>query len=299
MEKLYKIEANDNLTKIAKRFGTTVEKLVQDNNISDPNLIITGEELTINLDNIVEDEASTQDSSVENTDTNQEMQSQVEDSNLTSDASQNTNTNSVTSDASQNTNSSSVTSDAIANISINNSGTTTATAIGPDQIQGTYSGELHSKRSASDGIRNSNGTLTYGNKTYTVGATTEGNTLSQNDYYYFVGQVAGESANDCDDMMGVACTILNRLESDGGTVQSVLEKGYWPWGKTCNRFLNYDGNGNPTGFKTIEQIGPIEYEKLQRVIATTNDAMNGVRNIEHNVRYYSGDGVHNYFSDNL
>ena len=43
----YKVVKNDNLTKIAKMFNTTVEKIASDNNIVDPNLIITGQELII------------------------------------------------------------------------------------------------------------------------------------------------------------------------------------------------------------------------------------------------------------
>ena len=44
----YTIKSGDNLTKIAKKFGTTVSKLVELNNIKNPNLIITGDKLKIN-----------------------------------------------------------------------------------------------------------------------------------------------------------------------------------------------------------------------------------------------------------
>ena len=43
----YKIKKGDNLTKIAKRYGTTVDALVKANNIKDKNLIITGRTLNI------------------------------------------------------------------------------------------------------------------------------------------------------------------------------------------------------------------------------------------------------------
>lgn len=43
----YKIKKGDNLTKIAKKYGTTVDALVKANNIKNKNLIITGRTLTI------------------------------------------------------------------------------------------------------------------------------------------------------------------------------------------------------------------------------------------------------------
>ncbi len=43
----YKIKPGDNLTKIAKEFGTTVEELVKLNNIANPNLIIAGADLVV------------------------------------------------------------------------------------------------------------------------------------------------------------------------------------------------------------------------------------------------------------
>ena len=45
--KEYTIQKGDNLTKIAKEFGTTVDELVKLNNIKDPNLIYAGAELKI------------------------------------------------------------------------------------------------------------------------------------------------------------------------------------------------------------------------------------------------------------
>ena len=43
----YTIQPGDNLTKIAKEFGTTVEALVRLNNIANPNLIYAGTELKV------------------------------------------------------------------------------------------------------------------------------------------------------------------------------------------------------------------------------------------------------------
>ena len=169
-------------------------------------------------------------------------------------------------------------------------------------VQNYYSGELHSKKSASESTIATNGVLTDGNQQYSVGGVTsaEDGTLSQTDYYYLVGQVAGESGNTTDDMLGVCSTILNRVESEdnfGTDIKNVLTKGYWPWGRTCDKYLNYDANGIPTGFKTIEQLGPIEYEKLQQVQSVVSDAMNGYRNLDKTTYYYSGNGTYNSFSD--
>jgi LysM repeat protein len=43
----YKIQKNDNLTMLAKRYGTTVNQLVKWNKIKDPNLIYTGDNLIV------------------------------------------------------------------------------------------------------------------------------------------------------------------------------------------------------------------------------------------------------------
>ena len=102
-------------------------------------------------------------------------------------------------------------------------------------------------------------------------------------------------------MLGVCSTILNRVEAGGGygsTVQDALKIGYWPWGKTCDKYLNYDAYGNPS-LKTLEQLGAAEYEKLMNAQNVVSDAMNGVRNVNSDTKYYGGDGTHNYFSDNV
>ena len=44
---IYKVVAGDNLTKISKKYGTTVAELVKINNIANPNLIFVGQELKI------------------------------------------------------------------------------------------------------------------------------------------------------------------------------------------------------------------------------------------------------------
>ena len=48
--KKYTIQPGDNLTKIAKQFGTTVDTLVRYNRIANPNLIYAGSELVIPVD---------------------------------------------------------------------------------------------------------------------------------------------------------------------------------------------------------------------------------------------------------
>lgn len=51
----YTVQSGDTLSKIAARFGTTVEQLVRLNNIRNPNLIYPGEVLTINSTNTLGD----------------------------------------------------------------------------------------------------------------------------------------------------------------------------------------------------------------------------------------------------
>lgn len=168
-------------------------------------------------------------------------------------------------------------------------------------LNGQYTGVLHSKSIASESSRSTNGILTFDNKKYTIGSVTNGDTISQSDYTYLIGQVAGEGGLDCDDMLGVCCTILNRVEAGGdfgSNVQEALQKGYWPWGKTCDKYLNYDAYGNPS-LKTLDQLGAAEFNKLMDAQKVVNDAMNGIRNVNSDTKYYGGDGIHNYFSDNV
>ncbi len=166
---------------------------------------------------------------------------------------------------------------------------------------GNYTGNVLAKRSASSSVRVDLGVITYDNQRYTVGGVTNPSqgTLSQTDYYYLVGQVAGESGVGDDDALGVCCTILNRVEAGGAwgnSVQEALQIGYWPWGKTCNQFINYDASGNPIGFKSPQQLGG-EYVRLEKALRVVEDAMNGVRNINSDTKFYAGDGTHNSFSD--
>lgn len=44
----YTIQRGDTLSAIARKYGTTVSKLVKDNGIKNPNLIYPGQKLTIN-----------------------------------------------------------------------------------------------------------------------------------------------------------------------------------------------------------------------------------------------------------
>lgn len=45
---IYTVKAGDNLTKIAKAYGTTIDKLVADNGIKNKDLIRVGQKITIN-----------------------------------------------------------------------------------------------------------------------------------------------------------------------------------------------------------------------------------------------------------
>jgi len=47
MSSQYTIKKGDNLTKLAKRYGTTVSQLAKSNNIKDPNLIYAGAKLKV------------------------------------------------------------------------------------------------------------------------------------------------------------------------------------------------------------------------------------------------------------
>jgi LysM repeat protein len=46
-ETAYVVQEGDNLTTIAEQFGTTVDAIVQANDIEDPNVILVGQELII------------------------------------------------------------------------------------------------------------------------------------------------------------------------------------------------------------------------------------------------------------
>ena len=46
-EHIYTVVRGDNLRRIAKRFGTTAEKLAADNNIKNKNLIYVGQKIVI------------------------------------------------------------------------------------------------------------------------------------------------------------------------------------------------------------------------------------------------------------
>lgn len=46
-EEIYTVKKGDTLSKIAKMYGTTYQKIAKDNNIKNPNLIITGQKLVI------------------------------------------------------------------------------------------------------------------------------------------------------------------------------------------------------------------------------------------------------------
>ena len=171
-----------------------------------------------------------------------------------------------------------------------------AEMIEPTKTVHGYKGVLHTKSQASGSMKNTAGLLTTNNQTYQIVPDNQyamqPGTISESDYRLMIAQVAGESANDKDDMLAVASTILNRLEQGGSygtSVRGVLEKGYFPWGRS---YLGYVEGGK--FYQTNEG-----QEKLAQVTEAVNDALAGVRNVEKNVFYYSGDGTHNYFSDIL
>ena len=162
--------------------------------------------------------------------------------------------------------------------------------------EGTYSGSVHTKSKATDSCNETAGVVTTGHQNYTVVAdgdyTGAAGTISQSDYMYLIAQVAGESGNSADDMLGVATTIINRLEAGGeygSSVTDVLEKGYWPWGKSCNAYLE-GGQYYNTDWGQ---------EKLELCTQVVNDVLNGTRNLNSDVYYYYGNGDYNSFSDVL
>lgn len=161
-----------------------------------------------------------------------------------------------------------------------------------------YTGKIYTKSYATDEVKASTGTITTGNQSYIIVPdsqyTKAPGTISESDYHLLIAQVAGESGNSKDDMLGVTCTVLNRLEAGGkgDSVTEVLEKGYFPWGET---HLAYEPGGK---FYNTDW----GQAKLAQVTEVVNDALGGVRNLEEDVYYYSGNHTHdgelyNHFSD--
>ncbi len=181
-----------------------------------------------------------------------------------------------------------------------------APTINPGTVSSGYSGSLHTKAKATDGVKSTAGTITTGHQTYSIVPDSQYNnapgTISESDYNLLVAQVAGESANSKDDMLGVACTVLNRLEAGnfGGSVHEVLQKGYFPWGESYKSYVQEGKSYTTTGVANSSgQYASTGWgqEKLQEVTAAVNDALGGARNVESNVFYYSGNGEYNKFSD--
>lgn len=176
------------------------------------------------------------------------------------------------------------------------SASTPITGTVPSGLSSGYTGEVHTKSQASTGIKESSGNITTGNRGYTIvpdGQYTKApGTISESDYHLLIAQVAGESGNSKDDMLGVTTTVLNRLEKEGNygnSVREVLEGGYFPWGET---HIAYE----PGGKYYNTDWGQ---EKLRQATEVVNDALGGARNLESNVYYYSGNGEYNRFSDVL
>ena len=51
---IYRIQRGDTLSRIAKRYGTTVSNLVNLNNIQNPNLIFAGTNIIVNVENSIQ-----------------------------------------------------------------------------------------------------------------------------------------------------------------------------------------------------------------------------------------------------
>lgn len=157
-----------------------------------------------------------------------------------------------------------------------------------------YEQSIHTKKNASSETVSTAGQITTDNQKYTIVADSdykgERGTISESDYNLLIAQVAGESANSPDDMLAVTSTVLNRLETGNGfgdSVNEVFEKGYFPWGRT---YENYVEGGKYYNTDWGQ-------DKLAQVTEVVNDALNGTRNINSNVYYYSGNGEYNNFSD--
>lgn len=159
-----------------------------------------------------------------------------------------------------------------------------------------YSGTLHGRGNTTEAAQATLGVITTDNPKYQVVPDSEytgaKGQISQSDYNLLIAQVAGESGNSADDMLGVTSTVLNRLESDSGfgdSVSQVFEQGYFPWGKS---YLNYVEGGQYYNTDWGQ-------EKLNLATQVVNDALNGTRNVGSNVYYYSGNGEYNKFSDQV
>lgn len=300
----YTVQNGDTLSKIAEQTGVSLDDLIKNNNIVDPNKIYTGDVLVLKpkIDEMVKKEELTVAS---NEVLDESVNSDTEVLDITSGVNEESRNRMALPDLETldlsigPVETLSDVDDRIDSVieTLNESTNEDLVVNTTTSLSGSYEGLVRYKNSASQSVINDLGVLTYNNKIYNIGDFTSGNSLSMSDYYYLVGQVAGESGMDNDDMLAVASTILNRLEAGGGSVKSVLQTGYWPWGKTCDKFINYDYNGNPLGVKDSSQLSTGDYQKLQDVIRVIQDAMNGVRNINKDTIYYAGDGVHNYFSD--
>lgn len=171
-----------------------------------------------------------------------------------------------------------------------------------------YTGELHTKAKASDDVKASAGTITTGHQNYTIlpddQYTGAKGTISQSDVNLLIAQVAGEGANTKDDMLGVTCTVLNRLEAGGygNSVNEVLKKGYFPFGESYRPYVEADKSYTTIGVAdSAGKYASTEWgqEKLQKAEEVVMDALSGARNVESDVFYYSGNGEYNKFSDNL
>ena len=158
-----------------------------------------------------------------------------------------------------------------------------------------YAQRIRSKVQASDYVKETNGVITTGNQKYIIlpdeNYTGRKGTISESDYELLIPVIAGEGGNDIDDMLGVACTVLNRLEDGirGNTINEILEDAYFPFGRSYERYI-------PGGKFYDTEAGQIKLANAKKVL---DDALMGVRNTASNVYYYYGDGEHNYFSDNV
>ncbi|MCI8588592.1 MAG: cell wall hydrolase [Bacilli bacterium] len=189
-----------------------------------------------------------------------------------------------------------------------NSAPTIEQGISSSEVSAGYTGAVHTKSQASSGIKQSSGTITTGHQSYTIVPDTEyrkqPGTISESDYNLLCAQVAGESGNSKDDMLGVTTTVLNRLEAGGfgGSVSEVLERGYFPWGESYRSYV--ESGKTYAGGAVAANDGRYAstswgQEKISQVKEVVNDALGGVRNLEGNVYYYSGNGEYNRFSDVL